>query len=82
MNTTHASGYENTENRTQAWSLWQLKQAMLADLNSCHTENERQLVRAICGKEIREKAIEWSKCRKLTPGEIAISEEFGARLAH
>jgi hypothetical protein len=40
---------------------------------------ERANCRAIGGREIREKAREWAKTRKLTPLEIAISEQFGYR---
>lgn len=36
-------------------------------------------MRALGGKEIREKAAEWSAIRKLTPGELAIAQEFGYR---
>jgi hypothetical protein len=45
----------------------------------CQTKHEQIMVKAISGKEIREKAIEWSKTRKLTPLEIAIASEFGFR---
>lgn len=63
----------------EAWNIKQLKEALNNSLLLCNTEFERGMVKAIAGKEIREKAIEWSKTRKLTPGEIAIASEFGYR---
>lgn len=63
----------------QPWTIHQLKEAMINDLAQCHTELERDVVKAIAGKEIREKAYEWAKKRKLTPGEIAIAREYGYR---
>jgi hypothetical protein len=63
----------------KTWSIRQLRDAMNQDLFMCHTEHERLMVRAICGKEIREHAEQFSKTRKLTPGEIAIAQEFGYR---
>jgi hypothetical protein len=60
-----------------AWTIKQLKEAMLKDLQSCNTAFEQSMVKAIGGKEIREKAIEFAKIRKLTPCELAIASEFG-----
>lgn len=60
-----------------AWNIKHLYEAMQEDLLSCSDSFERGIVRAICGKEIREKAIEWSKTRKLTPVEVSIAVEFG-----
>jgi ethanolamine ammonia-lyase small subunit len=62
------------------WTIKQLKEAMIKDLQACHSDLERSMVKAVCGKEIREKAKEWAKTRKLTPSEIAIASEFGYRL--
>jgi hypothetical protein len=59
------------------WSIKQLYEAMQQDLLSCNSDFERSMVKAIGGKEIREKAIEWSKERKLTPIEVAIASQFG-----
>ena len=59
------------------WTIKQLNDAMQKDLMACHTDFERSMVKAICGKEIREKAIEWSKTRKLTPSEVAIASQYG-----
>jgi hypothetical protein len=59
------------------WTIKQLNDAMQNDLMACQTDFERSMVKAICGKEIREKAIEWSKTRKLTPGEVAIASQYG-----
>lgn len=61
----------------KAWNIKQLNEAMQKDLESCGTDFERSMVKAICGKEIREKAIELSRTRKLTPFEIAIAEQYG-----
>lgn len=61
----------------QAWTIKQLYEAMNNDLTKCQTNHERIMVKAICGKEIREKAIEWSKTRKLTPIEVSIAQGFG-----
>lgn len=61
----------------QTWTIKQLKEKLIQDLTMCQTELERSMVKAIGGKEIREKAIEWAKSRKLTPAEIAIASEFG-----
>lgn len=61
----------------KAWNIKQLNEAMQKDLERCNTDFERSMVKAICGKEIREKAIELSRTRKLTPVEIAIAEQYG-----
>ena len=60
-----------------AWNIKQLYEAMQDDLLTCNDSFERGIVKALCGKEIREKAVEWSKSRKLTPLEISIAVEFG-----
>lgn len=49
------------------------------DLKACSNKFERTMVKTICGKEIREKAVEFAKTRKLTPGEVAIAQRFGYR---
>jgi hypothetical protein len=64
-------------NRVEPWTVTQLENELQTDLQSCHTSLERSMTIAICGKEIREKAIEFSKIRKLTPGEIAIAQKYG-----
>lgn len=56
------------------WNIKQLYQSMMEDLNACQTDFERQMCKTICKKEIREKAKEFKKTRKLTPVEIAILE--------
>lgn len=61
----------------EAWSIKQLKEAMTHDLANCQTDSQRDEVKAFCGNEIKKKAEEFSRIRKLTPGEIAIAEEFG-----
>lgn len=63
----------------EAWTIKQLYEAMNNDLLSCNNAFERSMVKAIAGKEIREKAEEWAKIRKLTPCEQAIAKEFGYR---
>jgi hypothetical protein len=47
------------------------------DLLLCRSDFERANARAIGGKEIREAAEVFAKRRNLTPGELAIAEEFG-----
>ena len=54
----------------------QLYTAMLCDLNSCQTDFERMMCKIICKKEIKEKAKEFKKIRKLTPVEMAIMENI------
>jgi predicted acetyltransferase len=61
------------------WNIKQLQSAMLADLALCHSAFERGMVRAITGKELRERAAEIAATRQLTPGEIAIAESYGYR---
>ena len=61
----------------QTWTIKQLKEQLIKDLAMCQTNHEQIMVKAISGKEIREKAIEWAKTRALTPAEIAIASEFG-----
>ena len=61
----------------EAWNIKQLENALQNDLTMCGTEHERMMVKAIGGKEIREKAIEWAKVRKLTPAELAIAQKYG-----
>ena len=65
--------------QTSNWTIKQLKEALDRDLTMCQTSHERIMVKAICGKEIREKAIQWAKERKLTPMEVAIAQEYGYR---
>ena len=60
--------------RLTPWTIKQLYDSMLEDLNLCQTDLERQLCETLCKKEIREKAKEFKKTRKLTPVEIAILE--------
>ena len=61
----------------QSWNIKQLHEAMQSDIQQCNNAFERSMVKAIGGKEIREKAEQWSKERKLTPMEVAIAAEFG-----
>lgn len=63
----------------KAWNLKQLADALTADLAQCHTNLERSMVKAIGGKEIRERAEEIAATRKLTPGEYAIAARYGYR---
>jgi len=65
----------------QTWNLKQMQSAIQADLALCHSAFERGMVRAIAGKELRERAAEIAASRKLTPGEIAIAESYGYRAA-
>lgn len=66
-------------NTLPAWSIKQLQEKLLNDLAVCQTQLERDCCKAIGGKEIREKAYEWVKQRKLTPLEVAIAEQYGYR---
>lgn len=65
----------------KAWTITQLESALQHDLTLCHSNFERINVVAIGGRDIRESAIEWSKVRKLTPGEVAIAQKYGYRSA-
>jgi len=56
------------------WNIKQLYNSMLEDLNSCQTDFERMMCKTICKKEIKEKAKEFKKIRKLTEIELAILE--------
>ena len=61
----------------QAWNIKQLYAALQNDLQQCNNAFERSMVKSIGGKEIREKAEQLSKERKLTPVEVAIAKGFG-----
>lgn len=61
------------------WTVTQLQKLLNNNLQSCHTAHERLMVKALCGKEIREAAIAFAQTRKLTPGEIAIASQYGYR---
>ena len=63
------------------WTIKQLAEAMERDLAACQSEFERGMVRAIAGKEIRERARQWAAVRKLTPAEVAIASAYGYREA-
>jgi len=60
--------------KIKPWNIKQLYNAMQSDLNSCQTDFERSMVKTICKKEIKEKANDFKKIRKLTPIEMAILE--------
>lgn len=59
------------------WNIKQLQEKLIEDLQACNSDFERSMVKAIGGSEIRNKAIEFSSIRKLTPSEIAIAEKYG-----
>ena len=63
-------------NTLQAWNLKQLHEQLQKDLLLCHTDFERSMVRAIGGKEIREKALQFKAERKLTPIEESILQMY------
>lgn len=67
----------NLNTNTPSWTIKQLKEALDRDLSMCQTSHERIMVKAICGKEIRERAYEWAKLRKLTPMEVVITQDYG-----
>lgn len=58
----------------KAWTITQLKRAMIEDLKLCQTTFEGVSCSAICKKEIRDLAD--SLTRKLTPCEVAILESL------
>lgn len=62
-----------------AWNIKQLENSLQEDLLLCNNEFERSMVKAIGGKEIREKAIQLSMERKLTPSEEVIARKYGHR---
>jgi len=62
--------------KLEPWNIKQLYSAMLTDLEVCQTDLERMICSTICKKEIREKAKEFSKTRKLTPFEVSILESI------
>ena len=65
------------EQNMQAWNIKQLYATLQLNLKQCNNAFERSMVKAIGGREIRERVEQWSKERKLTPLEIAIAKEFG-----
>lgn len=73
----HISTNQIKDFKMQAWTIKQLHDALILDLESCNNQFEQTMVKAIGGKEIREKAQEWSKNRKLTPAEKAIASMYG-----
>ena len=62
----------NMNTKLKAWNIKQLFNSMQEDLTHCHDDFERAMCETICKKEIREKAKEFAKSRKLNPVEIAI----------
>ncbi len=60
--------------RMKAWTITQLKRAMIEDLKLCQNTFERINCSAVCKKEIRDLAE--SLTRKLTPCEVAILESL------
>lgn len=68
--------YRMNTTKLEPWNIKQLYSAMLADLEACQTDLERMLCSTICKKEIREKAKEFAKTRKLTPYEVSILESI------
>ena len=65
--------------RLQAWNIKQLQAAMAEDLQQCNNDFERSMVLILGGREIREKAEQWARERKLTPIEVTIAREYGYR---
>ena len=60
--------------KLEAWTIKQLHEAMLNDLQQCHTQLERSMCATIGKKEIREFASKLE--RKLTPMEQVILESI------
>ena len=65
--------------RLRASNIKQLQAAMAEDLQQCNNAFERSMVKAIGGREIREKAEQWAGERKLTPVEVTIARKYGYR---
>lgn len=55
----------------------QVKREMADDLVVCHTDFEREMVKAMAGEEIREMASQLASTGKLSHAEAAIAREFG-----
>lgn len=63
--------------KLKPWNIKQLYYAMLTDLEEPDlTDLERSIVKSICTKEIKDKAKEFAKTRKLTPFEVSILESI------
>ena len=58
------------------WTLQALSQEMQNDLKNCTDMFERANCYAICSSEIKNRAKEIQKTRKLSPAEIAILESL------
>lgn len=54
------------------WTLTALYAAMQGDLAACSSEAERVNCRAVCAKEIKLKAFQLRRTRRLTPGEESV----------
>lgn len=61
----------------QKWSIQQLKQAMSKDLSRCSDSFERGNCKAVCLKEIKDRAIELKETRSLTENEANILSSLG-----
>ena len=71
-----------TDNPKTSWTLHQLQQSLIDELRDPSlTTTERLNIEAVCGKEIRLKAIEIAKNRKLNQREYSIAEKHGYRRA-
>jgi hypothetical protein len=60
------------EQKLKPWNLKQLYEAHLRDLEDCCAEHEKMMCKTLNFKEMREKALEIKRVRKLTPGEQSI----------
>jgi hypothetical protein len=63
----------------QAYTIKSLHAAMQNDLTMCNSNFERGMVKAVCGKEIREKAQALAAAGKLSANDARIAAEFGFR---
>jgi len=61
------------------WTIGQLDAALHSDLQTCRGQLERDCCKAICGREIRERAHEIAQCRQLTSTEAAVAAKYGWR---
>lgn len=67
--------------RLQPWTLTQLRDALPHDLAACGSELERSNVRAFYRQDLKRSAEQFRNVRNLTPGEVAILEDEGIRIA-
>lgn len=60
-----------------AWTVTQLERDLPRLLADATTDHERATIRALHGREVRQAAERYARQRKLTPGELAIAQQYG-----